>query len=298
MRAKSLVLLILALGCGLVASIGINQYLAARSSTPAESPEGTVLVLVASQEIPKSMTVTDSMIRLEHWPEGSAPGGAINDPARAVGRAAKQTVFPGEPLLELKLAEPGAERAESTIPKNLRAFTVRVDTQSGVAGFVKPGARVDVLLSVSKSNDIRTAMSKTILTNVEVWAVDQAIRDEEDDPQATLAKAVTLLVKPEDVERLSLATTQGKVSLSLRNPVDTTEEATARGVSIHQLLGQAASSGADMNPQVKSSDFGSFLNNLTPETSDPKPEVKPAGPTHTMVIIRGDEVEQKTFSLN
>ena len=53
-----------------------------------------------------------------------------------------------------------------------------------------------------------------------------------------------------------------------------------------------------MNPQVKSSDFGSFLNNLTPETSDPKPEVKPAGPTHTMVIIRGDEVEQKTFSLN
>ena len=289
MRAKSLVLLILALGCGLVASIGINQYLSARSDTPAETPEGTVLVLVANQEIPKSMKIDESMIRLEHWPEASAPGGSINDTALAVGRAVKQTVFPGEPLLELKLAEPGAEGADSTIPKGLRAFTVKVNTESGVAGFIQPGARVDVTLSVSRSPDVPTPLAKTILMNIEVWAVDQQIHLDEDDPQATPAKAVTLLVTPKQVEILTLATSHGKVYLALRNNIDDGEEPSANPVTMRDLTGSRAESTSDINP-LKS------MISQTVENTEP-PEVT-VGPSHTMVISRGSEEEKITFSLD
>lgn len=289
MRAKSLVLLILALGCGLVASIGINQYLSARSDTSAEAPEGTVLVLVANQEIPKSMKIDESMIRLEHWPEASAPGGSINDIALALGRAVKQTVFPGEPLLEQKLAEPGAEGADATIPPGLRAFTVKVNTESGVAGFIQPGARVDVTLSVSRSNEVTTAMAKTILMNIEVWAVDQQIHLSEDDPQATPAKAVTLLVTPEQVEILTLATSHGKVYLSLRNNIDDGEEASANPVTMRDVTGGRAESTSAINP----------LRSVIPQpVESTEPLEVPVGLSHTMVISRGSEEEKVTFALD
>ena len=226
MRPKSLLLLALALGCGLVASIGIDQYLSARSDGPQVAEEGSVLVLVAAADIRQGAIVAEDHVALEQWPEDRIPNGAITDPATAIGRSVKQKVYKGEPLLQLKLAEPGARALAGLIPSGMRAFTVKVDPQTGVAGFVAPNDHVDVVLTLARSSAINEPLARTILRNVLVWAVDQTIDKDVDDPDATPAQVITLLVEPQQVNTLALASGLGSLRLTLRNHVDETSVTT------------------------------------------------------------------------
>jgi pilus assembly protein CpaB len=154
---------------------------------------------------------------------GSAPKGAILKPADAIGRGVLSEIYQGEPILESRLAPKGSGGGlASTIPDGMRACAVKVDDVVGVAGFVTPGMRVDVLVSGNAPGAAPTqgTMTTTILQNIQVLSAGTDIqKDAEGKPQQV--QVVNLLVTPEQAETLSLASGQLKIQLVLRNPLDT-----------------------------------------------------------------------------
>ncbi|MGD8728144.1 MAG: Flp pilus assembly protein CpaB, partial [Gemmatimonadota bacterium] len=140
-----------------------------------------------------------------------------------------------EPLLGSKLADKDAGGGLSiTIPEGMRAVSVEVDQVIGVAGFVLPGTRVDVLVTIMPGTDRRQMTTRIILQNVRALAADQRYQqDIEGEPQ--YVTVVTLLVTPEDAESLTLAATEGRIQLALRNTLDS-DEVESRGRRITSLI--------------------------------------------------------------
>jgi pilus assembly protein CpaB len=122
------------------------------------------------------------------------------------------------------------------IPPGLRAVSVRVNEVIGVAGYVLPGTRVDVLATVSPTGQAGDMTSKVILTNVQVLAAGTKIERDTDKNKPLAVSVVTLLVDPEEAERLTLASTEGKIQLALRNPLDKTMPST-HGIRPAALFG-------------------------------------------------------------
>ena len=155
---------------------------------------------------------------------GTPPKGSILKPENAIGRGVIANVYQGEPILEDRLAPSGSGGGlAAIIPPGMRACAVKVDEVVGVAGFVTPGMRVDVLTSGTPSGGSSTSsdvISNTILQNIEVLSAGTDIqKDSEGKPQQV--KVVNLLVTPEQAETLSLASTHLSIQLVLRNPLDT-----------------------------------------------------------------------------
>lgn len=154
---------------------------------------------------------------------GSAPKDAILKPSDAIGRGVISDIYQGEPILENRLAPKGSGGGlAATIPQGMRACAVKVDEVVGVAGFVTPGMRVDVLVSGNPPGEQggQGTVTKTILQNIEVLSAGTDIqKDAEGKPQQV--QVVNLLVTPEQAETLSLASNQLKIQLVLRNPLDT-----------------------------------------------------------------------------
>jgi pilus assembly protein CpaB len=156
---------------------------------------------------------------------GAAPQGAILDPKNAIGRGVIANLFAGEAIVDSRLAPMGSGGGlAATIKEGMRACAVRVDEVVGVAGFVTPGMRVDVLVSGTppdaKGGNQET-QTKTILQNIEVLSAGQDIqKDGEGKPQSV--QVVNLLVTPEQAQILALAANQMRIQLVLRNPLDTT----------------------------------------------------------------------------
>lgn len=156
---------------------------------------------------------------------GPLPKGVILKPQDAVGRGVVSALYAGEPILESRLAPPGSGGGlAATIPTGMRAVAVRVDQIIGVAGFVTPGMRVDVLISgvppgMNPSSGPGT-ITKTLLQNIEVLSAGTDIqKDAAGKPKQVTV--VNLLVTPEQAEQLSLAGAQTHIQLVLRNPLDT-----------------------------------------------------------------------------
>lgn len=154
---------------------------------------------------------------------GSLPPGVITDPKQAIGRGALSNLYQGEPLIQARLAAPGSGGGLApTIPPGYRAIAVRVDQVVGVAGFVTPGMRVDVIVTGTPPNSSGSdQLSKTILQNIQVLSAGTDIqRDNEGKPQQV--QVVNILVTPEQAEVISLATGgSNRIQLVLRNPLDT-----------------------------------------------------------------------------
>lgn len=154
---------------------------------------------------------------------GSVPQGAILKPQDAVGRGVLSEIYPGEPILASRLAAPGSGGGlAATIPQGMRAVAVKVDEIIGVAGFVTPGMRVDVLISGNPpgtSNNTQGTITKTLLQNIQVLSAGTDIqRDAEGKPKQV--QVVNLLVSPPQAELLSLAGNETHIQLVLRNPLD------------------------------------------------------------------------------
>ncbi len=154
---------------------------------------------------------------------GSAPAGAIHDPKNAIGRGVIANIYAGEPILDSRLAPLGSGGGlAATIPEGKRACAVKVDDVVGVAGFVTPGTRVDVLISgvPPNSGNNQNTESHTILQNIEVLSAGTDIqKDAEGKPKQV--QVVNLLVTPQEAQDLSLAASQMRIQLVLRNPLDT-----------------------------------------------------------------------------
>jgi pilus assembly protein CpaB len=155
---------------------------------------------------------------------GPLPEGVILKPQDAIGRGVLSALYAGEPIINNRLAAPGSGGGlAATIPTGFRAVAVKVDQIIGVAGFVTPGMRVDVLISgvpPGQTNSTQQTITKTLLQNIEVLSAGTDIqKDAEGKPQQV--QVVNLLVNPEQAEQLSLAGNETKIQLVLRNPLDT-----------------------------------------------------------------------------
>lgn len=155
--------------------------------------------------------------------QGAVPKGAFLKPEDLVGRGVISAIYAGEPILDSRLAPVGSGGGlSSTIPKGMRAIAVKVDDVVGVAGFVTPGQRVDVLVSGNPPNEDTQKYGtqvRTLLQNIEVLSAGQDIqKDAEGKPQQV--QVVNLLVTPNDAELLTLASGQTRIQLVLRNPLD------------------------------------------------------------------------------
>jgi pilus assembly protein CpaB len=225
MSIRTVSVIALAIVCGLCAAVGTNFLLAKPGGSAAPPPE-TMGVLVAKIEIPRGKMVTADALELKQWPKDLVPVGVIVDPLAAKDRAALQTMLPGEPLFESKLAAKGAVGGMANlIPSGKRAYTIQTKTvASNVAGFVLPGNLVDVLLTFRGNQNDETGggSTTTLLQAVEVMAVGGKIEtvDSNVGVGSEDVSSVTLLVTPDEVGRLDLGQGLGMLSLSLRNPND------------------------------------------------------------------------------
>jgi pilus assembly protein CpaB len=206
----------------LVSSVGglllYRFQLATRPEVAKAAPVMAHLVLaVKDLEIGKVLREDD--VKLTDWP-GSVPAGSASRVQDLVGRGVIAPIYEKEPILETRLAARGAGGGlASMIPPGMRAVAIRVNDVAGVAGFVTPGMRVDVLISGSPSNNGLGTMTKTMLQNMEVLSAGQDFKkDSEGKP--VVVQVVNLLVTPEQAEMLSLASTQTTIQLVLRNPLD------------------------------------------------------------------------------
>jgi pilus assembly protein CpaB len=175
-------------------------------------------------------------VKVLSWPAGELPGGYADNEESIVGRGLIRSVSANEPILEAKLARVGAGAGlQVTIPEGMRAMSVKVDEVIGVAGFVLPGTRVDVISVIAPSgNTTRDPMSRVILQNVPALAAGQTTTTDEAGKPLTVT-VITLMVVPGDAEKLALAASQGRIQLALRNTLDQ-EEVETNGVRVAALL--------------------------------------------------------------
>lgn len=293
MRPKSLMLLVLALGCGLVASIGISQVMDRNAHQPASVE--TTPIYVARHNINLGDPIDAAMVSLQEWPKDKVPPGAVSQLDQLEGRRPRATIIQGEPVLEGKLLAPGQLSDPITsIPKGFRLKTISVDAEKSAAGLLSPGDRVDVELFVKRDvhNGIDAAKTKVILQNIRVFAVDQTVqRSADGGEERTIAKTVSLLLTPEQASKLTLAENLGHVSLIPRNPNDE-EAADMPEYSTHDLLADGGKNTREMEQDRDAAEPPKDNSNLL---SAIQQFVPPPKPPFVMEIVEAQDVREVKF---
>jgi pilus assembly protein CpaB len=207
-----LISLTLALGAALVA----RSWIQARLSAGATPPDAGMTVVVAAMEIPYGIKVEARHLKTITLPSDAQVGDHYAKPEDVVGLIATQKVIAGEILLKERFADRAAGSTLAAVLKqNMRAVTVRVDDVVGVAGFLLPGNHVDVVAARMVN---QRAETETVLRNLNVLAVDQTAAQDKDQP--VVVHAVTLEVTPKQAEVLVKAREEGRIQLTLRNPLE------------------------------------------------------------------------------
>ena len=230
----------LALASGVLAGSLAFSYMRRQGTTSGAALPAGGSVVVAAKDLPVGTVLRAEDLRMVSWPGKAVPAGYMASPALVGGRGLITSVRTNEPILESKLAQKGAGGGLPVlIPEGMRAVSVRVDEVVGVAGFVQPGRRVDVLLTLNPGTpQVPEPLTRTILQNVQVAAAGQSIQKDEQG-QAKIVTVITLLLEPKDAEMLTLATQQGRLQLALRNMLDVAEAKTT-GARLAGLTGGEA----------------------------------------------------------
>ena len=234
---RTALVLVVALVMATLASYAL--YLAVQQMPVREVEVNSIPAVVASQDLPVGTLLTIDHVKVIAWPASSPVPNGFATIEEVVDRGLIAGIVTNEPLTEFKLAsrEAGGGLPPS-IPLGMRALSVRVNEVIGVAGFVVPGTRVDVLATVSQGAS-GGSMSKVVVSNVQVltagtrYDLEQA-RTGESMPSTV----VTLMVTPEEAERIALAGIEGSLVLTLRNPLDTKPTET-EGIRTASLMGPA-----------------------------------------------------------
>jgi pilus assembly protein CpaB len=219
---------------GVLAAVSVSRYL---SSAQAFSKD-LKRVVVAKVAIPLGTKIVAEQLMAVQFSKESAPDGAFESPDKLVGRVAVVNIGVREPVLEARLAPEGTSGGLSAIiPEGYRAMTVKVDDVVGISGFIMPGTLVDVVVVIDPQENAGKAdpISKIVLQNIKVLANGQNIDKPENQRDANSVKAVTLLVTPEQAEKLALASSEGKLQLVMRNSIDQGDEQT-EGINKRALL--------------------------------------------------------------
>lgn len=244
---------------GLLAAVSVSRYL---SSAQAYT-KNLNRIAVAKVAIPVGTKIIPEQLMMVQFPKESTPDGTFEAPEKLTDRVAVVNIAAREPITESRLAPEGtAGGLSAVIPEGYRAMTVKVDDVVGISGFIMPGTLVDVVVVIRPDDtSAQGPISKIVLQNIKVLANGQNIDKPENQRDANSVKVVTLLVTPEQAEKLALASSEGKLQLVMRNSIDQGDEQTT-GVNKRGLL-----TGDRATPAP---DPGSL------KSEQPKPVVKPA----------------------
>jgi pilus assembly protein CpaB len=252
-------------------------------------------VVVAAGDLPLATALKPEHLHMVMWPRSARPADTFADAKELVGRVLVTRLVKGEPVLASKIArrEAGGGLA-ALIPANMRAAAVRVDDVVGVAGFIHPEDRVDVLVTLRPQQG--QPESKVILQNVKVLAVGKQLDGDQKnkDKGKTLPVTVaTLLVTPEQSEKLALAASEGKLLLTLRSWTDE-QQVETEGVVAADLLNDGNDTKAPAEPVKTASDDRSSRRSRRPDKVA-KVETAPAAKKDVVEILRGDRFEERKF---
>jgi pilus assembly protein CpaB len=274
-RSRLLFIGVLALALGAFVSFVVYKNMLSKNNGNSEPGAD---VIVAANDLQVGSKLQDGDIRQVKVPASVLPPNFYKVKSQVLGRGVILPVQKGEFILPSKLAaENAGSGLPSLIPAGMRAVSVRVNEVVAVAGFVVPGTRVDVLLTGNPTGG-NEPQTTTVLENVAVIAAGQKLeRNAAGDPQTT--PVITLLVSPDDAQKLTLASSQGHIQLALRNPIDTKKE------------------------DLASMKANGLYRNLNPPAPAPRPKVAkapkaeaPAPPSaYKVEVIRGNKVDETKF---
>jgi len=275
-RNRLLLIGVFALALGAFVSYAVYHNLQSRSATDNRAGAD---VVVAAHDLQVGEKIEDNDVKLVRFPADEIPPNVFRLLKSAIGRGVVLPITKGEFILPTKVAgENAGSGLPALIPPGMRAVSVRVNEIVAVAGFVLPGTRVDVLLTGNPTG-ANEPQTTTVLENVAVIATGQRLEhNAAGDPQS--APVITLLVSPDDAQRLTLASSQGHIQLSLRNPLDTKQQDidAVRSSSLYKNLPQPAPTPVSSRPHTK------------------KMVVTPVAPTvYTVEVIRGNKKEETKF---
>jgi len=285
-KNRSLVVFAVAVVIAGVASVWTYTILKGKMSGQAQKVE-TVPVAVASSDLSWGVVLTKDTIKTVPYLRDSLPAGYFTDPATLAGRMIIYPVKANEPILASRLAPTDVKSGgvAAIVAPNKRAMAVKVDKVVGVSGFIHPGNRVDVLVTLSGQGKVSSPITKTVLENILVLATGTEMEQSRKQEKAAPVDVITLEVNPEEGEKLALAATEGTLKLSLRNFADT-QDVNTKGTTIPILL---------------SSYYGS--SSFSPEAKGPavkavsrRSATAPVGSqVFTVEVVRGKDVEQFRF---
>jgi pilus assembly protein CpaB len=231
---KGVSYIFIAVVAGLVATVGIRSYIARKTYI---APLATGQVVVATAEVSPGNALNGATLKIATWPKELIPPQAASALSQVDGRVALNPISNGEPVLFGKLAPVGtAAGLSSLMEEGKRAFTVRVDDVSGVAGFIHPGDKVDILADMKRGQDEN--FSKTILQNIKTLSTGQVWEQKGGDGKPMLVNTVTMELTPQQSEVMNLASNEGKIHLVLRGRSNDTIVET-EGVAMSALFGIA-----------------------------------------------------------
>jgi pilus assembly protein CpaB len=300
MRSKSILLLALALGCGLVASIGISQVMEARNKAPVEDSDMQP-IFVAMTDINANDVLSAQVIKLEEWPKKMVPAGALTKLEDVEGKRCRMKLYQGEPILAAKLLGSGESAgAANQIPAGYRVAHVKVDSVTGGSNLILPGDRVDVLVFRNNTGDMSGTAAKIVLQDIKVFAVDthtenEFSRTKSDQSEPMTAKTIALLVTPQQSVILHAASEiSGSVRLVLRNP-DDEDHTSVPGVTIADIFGpdQFSDRNAEQNLTKNPEHNGPKID--TPLQPPIATVAERTGPPWKMVVMYGSELKEIEF---
>jgi pilus assembly protein CpaB len=273
-RSRLLMIGGLALAVGLLVSFTVYNRL--RTFAGSSANGRGVQVVVAAGDIQAGDKLEARDVRVVTIPQSAAPPGAFSDVAQVLKRAAVLPISKGEFILKNKLAALEAGSGlPSMIPAGMRAVSVRVNDVVSVAGFVQPGTHVDVLATGNQGGSERQTV--TVLENVKVIAVGGSLLERIAGGE-TSAAVITLLVSPDDAQKLALVSQEGRIQLALRNPLDTKKGGIPATRASSVYLGETPVAAAS-KPKV---------HKVVAQVQAPPP---PSGP-YTVEMIRGSKRDE------
>jgi pilus assembly protein CpaB len=232
--------------------------------------------VVAAKALPNGAMLKADDVKLIDWPAKSPLANGFSEVDKVVDRGLIWAVVENEPIVESKLAPIGAGAGlPPSIPAGMRAMSVKVNEVIGVAGFVVPGNRVDVMVTIKQQNN--DSITKTVVSNVQVLTAGTRYDQQNEKASKPIPSTViTLLVSPQDGEKITLAQSEGQLMLALRNPLDV-EPTVTSGARTSNLLGAPASA-------ASSSPKGPVRRAAAPVVQAPAPPPPPSA--YTVEAIR------------
>ena len=283
---RTAVVVLVAVLLAAVASLGMYRVVSARPASEASAVK-TVDVVVAQHPLPLGTRLTKDHVKLVKWPADTQVPGAFAKVDEVVDRGLIATVEENEPLTAAKLAplEAGAGLPPS-IPPGMRAISVKVNEVVGVAGFVVPGTRVDVMVTLTNRQAQQESVTRVVVSNVQVLTAGTRYDQENaKDGKPIPSTVVTLLVSPEDGERIALAASEGQIMLTLRNPLDTSPT-NDFGYADRRAV-RTAGGGRAGEPRAPRA-------SAPAKPVQPEPAAAPAPKIYTVEAIRGAKRSEET----